>query len=146
MITRHIVSGVGLLLPLLAVAAPRVPLTLHAAGTDPITAPVSAAAQLAVIPRKHGPDSNPWAEPRDQRSPLEPAIPGLPEARFLLKLPPTECPRTFQWCEQQTMTPYAFARSLGPGVGLRLGRLHFEYAQGMANRFSFFGVGTSFSP
>lgn len=146
MSTRQVVTVVGLLMPLLAVAAPRVPLTLHAPAVDPIAAPVSAADPLAVIPKEHGPDSDPWAEPQGTSSPLEPAIPGLPEARFLLKTPPTECPRTFQWCQRQTMSPYAFAQSLGPGVGLRLGRLHFEYAQGMTNRFSFFGVGTSFSP
>ncbi|MHB1951607.1 MAG: hypothetical protein ACYCQK_09050 [Acidiferrobacteraceae bacterium] len=141
----RLIFTAALMTPLLAVAAPRVPLTLQVPATNPgdvLKSPVDPFA----VPERGRDDPDPWIGTGEEGSMFAPTIPGVPEARLLLKKTPTECPTKFQWCARQTTVPYNFGQSLGPGIGVKLGRLHFEYAQGMQNRFNFFGVGTSFSP
>ncbi|MHB1942599.1 MAG: hypothetical protein ACYCP0_06040 [Acidiferrobacteraceae bacterium] len=132
----------GLLTPLLAAAGPPVPLTLRGAAAD--SAALSApATETSSLGNELKPDE--WVAPGKPKF-FHPSVPGIPEARFLLKSNPLYCPTTLQWCERQTIASYALAPSVGAGVGLKVGRLHFEYAQGLANHFNFLGVGTRFSP
>ncbi len=133
---------IALLTPLLAAAGPPVPLTLRGAAANPVKLAVSTTKGPSL---DNEPKSDQWVAPGKPTF-LDPSVPGIPEARFLLKSNPLYCPSTLQWCERQTMTPYALAQSVGAGVGLKVGRLHFEYAQSLASGFNFLGVGTRFSP